>query len=70
LLRAMHWMAVYEDGDPKVPPQENILAWKRELERQGIPVLTRVVVNARSHTGPRLLPECMTGLLRFLTNNR
>ena len=69
VLRATRWMTVYEDGDPKVPPQENILAWKRAMERQGITIFTRVVAGARTHTGPGLFPECMTGLFAFLRDN-
>ena len=69
VLRATRWMSVYEDGDPKVPPQENILTWKRNLQRHGIQIVTRIVVDAHTHTGPGLLPECMGGLLAFLRDD-
>lgn len=69
VLHATRWMTVYEDGDPKVPPQENILVWKRKLERQNINIVTRVVAGANTHTGPGLLPECRAGLFAFLSEN-
>jgi hypothetical protein len=69
VLHATRWMAVYEDGDPKVPPQENILVWKRKLEHYNINVVTRVVAGANTHTGPGLLPECRAGLFTFLRDN-
>jgi hypothetical protein len=66
LLRAMHWLAVYEEQDPKVPPTENILAWKKKLEERHIEFAARVIPGAQTHAGPKLITENISGLLAFL----
>jgi hypothetical protein len=65
-LRATRWIAVYEERDPKVPPQENILQWQKRLSGEGIEMKTHVIRGAATHTGPELISESQSELLVFL----
>ena len=64
-LSATRWMALYDRGDPKVPPGENLLPFIELLEPAGSPVLVRSQ-KKDTHTPKDLLLDHRREIAGFL----
>jgi alpha-beta hydrolase superfamily lysophospholipase len=60
-----HLLAIYESGDPRVPPAENILAFSQRLQRAGVP-LNLIRMEADTHGSQELFLRYTPQIVTFL----